>query len=182
MRIAVWWVLPSVVVLAGCGYADLNVGPIQKGDRDAGTDAGELDAGEVSLANADCLEERECVPQGAFGWSLLPYLMWIGPKGQAPAECPDRAEQNVFHGYGNLVASDAACESCTCETSTGSCEIPTGGQHCDNDPGADYDRPPPSLDCHPACSFRRRARLSIYAACNLFRKDPVMLGRPALRY
>src|SRR5262245_685015 len=130
MRLAVGGaLLLNIGIVVGCGYAEIDVGlscpgydkrhvdpisglpdPCHERYRDAGIDAGDVDAGEGDVANAGC--PGECVPQGYLGWSNTPYLVWIGPKGQAPAECPERAWQHVFHGYGSPVAPVSACDGC----------------------------------------------------------------------
>ena len=75
---------------------------------------------------ADAGADAEC-PEGEYvhvpvQWAG-PTLLWIGPEEQAP-ECPYGPMTTDYEGHADLVASNA-CEECTCEPSTGSCELPS---------------------------------------------------------
>jgi hypothetical protein len=52
-----------------------------------------------------------------------PSWVWIGPEDQAP-ECPLGSATISYEGHADLVAP-SACEACTCEPPTGSCELPS---------------------------------------------------------
>lgn len=52
-----------------------------------------------------------------------PTLLWLGPENQAP-ECPYGPITTDYEGHADLVAPNA-CEACTCEPPTGSCELPS---------------------------------------------------------
>ena len=64
-----------------------------------------------------------CVPLPPPGWSF-PVLLWSGPELEAP-ECPvDRADTVQFEGYADPIES-SECPTCSCEPSTGECELPS---------------------------------------------------------
>jgi hypothetical protein len=107
--------------VAGCG---IGVGTVWPKDWDAGTDAGEEDAGDAGDASSLTCEDRggQCVPFPPLGWSD-PILVATVPPG-TPIECPAEAPQEHFRKYADLVAEPISCE-CACKPSTGSCTLPT---------------------------------------------------------
>jgi hypothetical protein len=64
----------------------------------------------------------ECVPLGPQ--RRLPVLLWSGASAEEPPECPARAPDQIAEGFGDLTFLHE-CPPCGCETSTGSCELPT---------------------------------------------------------
>jgi hypothetical protein len=82
---------------------------------DAGTDATMAEDGTSSCAG-------ECAPIPPFGWDG-PGLLWLGADGTAPP-CPDQAPVVAYQGHADLVAPPAACGSCICSPSTGTCAPP----------------------------------------------------------
>ena len=63
----------------------------------------------------------QCMPTGPLDWTRDPFLLWIGNELEAPA-CPDRARNQAYEGYADLVAPDE-CGPCSCGLP--SCELPT---------------------------------------------------------
>ena len=88
----------------------------------------------------------QCVPTGPLDWTRDPFLLWIGNTIEAP-ECPDRAKNQGYEGFADLVAPDE-CGPCSCGSP--SCELPTAltasSETCANDgPAAThtlFDAPP----------------------------------------
>ena len=82
-----------------------------------------------------------CGPLLPLGWSR-PVLLWSGPQFEAP-ECPaDRAGIVQYEGHADPNVPPE-CFSCSCEPSTGECELPSfltaGSQKCG------FQDPPPII-------------------------------------
>ena len=65
----------------------------------------------------------QCVPTGPLNWTRDPFLLWIGDNDIEAPECPDRARNQAYEGYADLVAPDE-CGPCSCGPP--SCELPAG--------------------------------------------------------
>ncbi len=90
-----------------------------RGKPDAGTDAGEVDAG-ASLMTCD----GQCVPMQPLGW-FGPLLLWTGPGPEVPA-CPSHApDHGGYTWYGDLQVPPSTCGTCSCTSPVGACTLPT---------------------------------------------------------